>query len=103
LTASASHVDSERNHCNRWAGAACAPTIGSVTKKYEFTVVQPPHQGHPAIVAARYLTDEAERLEGYFREDAERLRAEGWRLLTDTITAETTVIVLVREKRGRAN
>ncbi len=31
LTASASHVDSERNHCKRWAGAACAPTIGSVS------------------------------------------------------------------------
>jgi len=54
-------------------------------------------------IRGRLTKDEAERLAGYFREDAESLKAEGWRLLTDTITAETTVIVLVREKRGRAN
>jgi hypothetical protein len=74
-----------------------------LTKKYEFTVVQQPHQGQPEPIAARYLIDEAARLKTYLTDEIDRLKADGWRPLTDTITAETTAIVLVREKRGRAN
>ena len=74
-----------------------------LTETYEFRVVQNPRQADTTAVAAAYLDGEARALTGYFRQEAARLEAAGWRLLTGDIAAGTTAILLVRRKRGAAH